>query len=524
MMSDVRLMNIHRKLATACSTLGLVVAVTCDVHAQAADGQEPVSGGEIKRGLAVVPRVSVAETFSDNARLTNNDQRADQITEISPGIRITSDGGRVKGYFDYALRELIYAQNSYTSTTQNSLNTFGTVEAVEKWAYLDFSGTISQQAISAFGTQSVGNTAANVNLTETSSYRLSPYVRGRLTDAAEYEARYTQWETRSKSSLVPDVTSKDGLVKVGSGSAFRVLGWSGEASRQSITYGAGRNTQADRLRAVVTYAANPQFRLSAIGGREANNYTTINKESYASGGFGVDWTPSERTKLSAFHENRFFGDGHNLSIEHRTARTVWRFSDVRDVYATPSQTGFGRIGSVYDIFYSQFASLEPDPVKRAQLVNDFLQSNGINPNTTIVSSFLSSAASVQRLQDVSFSLLGARDTVTFMATRRESRRLDTLSTVFDDLSNSTVLIQHGFNVGYAHRLTPQSSLNMLLSQQKTSGATTVQEATLRSVNLSVSTRLDNRTSAMLGLRRVVFDSIASPYVESAVTGSLTVQF
>lgn len=517
-------MKIHRIFVTAFSAIGLAVTAPSDVRAQAVDAQEPVSGGQIKRGFSVVPRVSISETVTDNALLANNGQRTDQITEISPGLRITSDGGRVKGYFDYALRELIYAQKSVSNTTQNYLNTFGTVEAVEKWAYLDFSGNISQQAISAFGTQSVGNTAANVNLAETSSFRLSPYVRGRLSDAAEYEGRYALSKTSSKSSFVPEVTSEDGLVKLGSGSAFRVVGWSGEASRQSITYGASRTTEADRLKGVLTYAVSSQFRLSAIGGSEANNYTSLNKERYASGGFGVDWTPSERTKLSAFHENRFFGDGHNVSIEHRTARTVWRYSDVRDVYATPSQTGVGRVGSVYDLFYSQFASLEPDPFKRAQLVNDFLLVSGINPATTIISSFLSSAVSVQRLQNLSVSLLGARDTVTLMATQSENSRLDTLSTFIDDLSNSTRINQHGFNINYAHRLTPLSSLNMLLSQQRTSGATTLQETTLRAFNVSVSTRLGNKTSATLGLRRVVFDSIASPYIESAVTGSLTVQF
>ena len=486
-------------------------------YAQTVDTQEPVSSGGAKPIFSVVPRVSVSETLTDNARLTNVGKQADQITEISPGIRITSETGRVKGYFDYSLRQLIYAQNSVPSTTQNALNTFGTVEAIEKRAYLDFSGTISQQAVSAFGTQSVGNTASNSNLTETSNFRLSPYIRGRLTDATEYEARYSLATTRSQSSIVSDVTSADTLVKIGSGSGsgFRLLGWSVEGTQQSVNYSAGRTTEADRLRVVLTYAVTPQFRLSAIGGREANNYLSFDKQSYDSSGFGVDWTPTERTKLSAMRENRFFGEGHNFSFEHRTGRTVWRYSDVKDSFSTPSQSGVGSIGSVYDLFFTQFASIEPDPNLRAQLVNNFLLANGINPNAAVISNFLTSAVSLQRRQNLSFALLGVRDTVTFMATRSESSRLDSLSTLVDDFAISSIVRQQGFSVSYAHRLTPLSSLNAFASQQNTSGSTALQDSTLRTFNISVSSLVAKRATATVGVRRVVFDSNTSPYVETA---------
>ena len=504
--------------------MGGMVMALAGVHAQTVDTQEPESAGGARPVFSVVPRLSVAQTLTDNARLTNVGKQADLITEISPGIRITSDTGRVKGYFDYSLRELVYAQNSAPSTTQNALNTFGTVEAIEKRAYLDFSGTISQQAISAFGTQSVGNTAANSNLTETSNFRLSPYVRGRLTDAAEYEARYSLATTRTQSSLVSDVTAADTLVKIGSGSSFSLLGWSVEGTQQRVNYSAGRTTEADRLRAVFTYAVTPQFRLSAIGGREANNYLSLDKQSHDSTGFGVDWTPTERTKLSASRENRFFGEGHNLSIEHRTGRTVWRFSDVRDSYVSQSQSGVGSIGSVFDLFFTQFASIEPDPILRAQLVNNFLLANGINPNAAVISNFLTSAVSLQRRQNLSFSLLGVRDTVTFMATRGESSQLDSLSTLSGDFSNSAVVRQQGFNISYAHRLTPLSSLNVFASQQNTTGSSALQDSTLRSFNVSVSSSIAKRSTATVGIRRVVFDGTTSPYVETAITGNLTVQF
>src|SRR5450830_1205841 len=289
--------------------------------------QESGSDSGTRRAVSIVPRVSVTETLTDNVRLSSVDKQADLVTEISPGIRISSEGRRLKGYFDYSLSKIAYAQSSSSSQLQQALNTFGTLEAVDNWAYLDFSGSISQQPISAFGTQSIGNTSINANRAEVSSYRISPYVRGRLGDLANYEARYSRVDTNSDAASASGVKTTDGVVKISGDSAFRNLGWSADASQQTIDYSAGRPTEADRLNLGLSYAITPQLRVSANAGREANNYTSFDKQSYGTSGFGVNWSPSERTKLSASRDHRSFGDAHSLSFEHRTARTAWKFTD-----------------------------------------------------------------------------------------------------------------------------------------------------------------------------------------------------
>ena len=140
-----------------------------------------------------------------------------------------------------------------------------------------------------------------------------------------------------------------------------------------------------------------------------------------------------------------------------------------------------------------------------------------------MSNFLSSALSFQRSQNLSFSLLGQRSTVIFVATRTESNRLDTLATSVDDLSTSSKIRQQGFNINFSHRLTPDYSLGALWSQQKTSGDANTQDTRLRSANLNLTGRIGKRMTAVVGLRRVVFDGQA-PYTENALTGNLNVQF
>lgn len=518
---------LHSPLSLKTLRLGVAGVPVIGILAMASAGayaQEAASGGAGSgRAVTIVPRVALSETLTDNVRLSNSARQSEQVTEISPGIHIGMDGARIKGFFDYALTGVYYAQNSAPSRTQQALNTFGSVEAVDNWAFVDFSGSISQQAVSAFGTQSIDNTAINANRAEVSSYRISPYVRGRLGDLASYEARYSRAVTGSDAVDASGVTAVDGSVKVSGASAFRNLGWSANASRQKVDYNAGRPTEADQLNLSLSYTITPQLSVSVSGGREANNYTSFDKQSYSTNSVGVSWSPSAMTRVSASRGQRSFGDTHSLSLEHRTARTVWRFSDSKDVAVTPNQQVLGSLGSVYDLLYNQFASVEPNEAARAQLVSAYLQTYGISPNAVVVGSFLTSALSLQRRQDLSFALLGVRDTITFIATRGESNRLDTLSGGIDDFTRSAVVRQRGFSVNYAHRLTPEYSLAVLVSQQNTTGALAAQDSTLRFINISLTGRVGKRATVAMGVRRVV-SSGASPYAENAITGNLTVQF
>jgi uncharacterized protein (PEP-CTERM system associated) len=495
-----------------------------NVRAQQVNAPEAVAEGAVTRTFAVVPRISVSETLTNNSLLSNANRKSDQITEISPGLRITSDGARVKGYFDYALREIHYAQNSFQNTTQNALNTFGNIEAIEKWAYLDFSGGISQQAISAFDTQSAGSTGANVNLTETSTYLMSPYVRGQLVGEIAYEVRYTQTNTQSKSSLVSGVKTEEGLVKLAGVSTQRFVAWTMESSNQKFNFTAGRTTEAESLKAALIFGVSPGLGLIVIGGTEANNYSSVEKKYYQTSGVGVKWNPSERTRFTAIRENRFFGEGHSVTFEHRTARTLWQASDVKDVLVTPVQSGNGSIGTVYDLYFAQFASVEPDPVKRAQLVTNFLQANGLNPNGSVLSNFLPSAVSLQRRQNLSLALLGERDTVTLMLMRTESSRLDSTVTLVDDLSNSSVLIQNGYSLSLAHRLTPESALNIFLTRQISSGSLASQASDFGTFSMNLISKVGRQSGVSLGVRYVEFKNTSTPYNETAITGNFIVQF
>ena len=113
--------------------------------------QSSTSSAQDAQAFVIKPRIALTETWSDNVSVSSgqagNTKESGFITELAPGIRVDARTARLKAYFDYALVGQFYSTSSGNSRTQNSLNTFGTLEAVSNWLFLDFSGIIAQQAI-----------------------------------------------------------------------------------------------------------------------------------------------------------------------------------------------------------------------------------------------------------------------------------------------------------------------------------------------------------------------------------------
>ncbi|HET6600063.1 MAG TPA: TIGR03016 family PEP-CTERM system-associated outer membrane protein, partial [Burkholderiaceae bacterium] len=354
-----------------------------------------------RRPFALSPYASITETLTDNVNLTSS-KRSDLITQPTVGLHADADLAWLKGFLDYSLTGLWYARDSAGSRLQHALNAFATAEIVRNRAGVDLAGNISQQSRSPVGVQSPDTSLNNPNQTSVASLSVSPYLRGRLVGTVDYEARLRYMDTRSNDAPASDYTLSSQSLSVGDPNVGGALGWSTQLSRTVVDYDGGARTEADVLRGVLDWNLTPELVLSAIGGTEANNYVSADKERHSLWGAGVKWRPSPRTDLSAEAQRRFFGNSHSILFTHRTARTVWSFTDVRDA-STNTTPLFGNLGTAYDLFFRQFASIEPNPILRQQLVNNFLLAHGISPTATATAQFLSSAVTLQRMQNLSFA-------------------------------------------------------------------------------------------------------------------------
>ena len=476
----------------------------------------------------ITPTFSATETYTNNISLASNAKNSGFISEVSPGINILSGTGRVKGYLNYSLNLINYNGGQGSNLLQNTLNSSAAIEVIDGHGFINVSGVISQQTISAFSTQGINNNL-NPNKTEVSTYNISPYYRGQLSNFIDYEAKYSLSKTQAKS--LENYSSYDNLasLNLNGNEYFGKLSWSLGANRQVVLRNANANANAnantviDKLNVSFNYPIISKLILSISGGREIQNYTSTIKESSWTSGAGLNWSMSERTKLFANVESSPLGKLHSLNFEHRTPRTSWRINDTKNVSVSNNKNS-ATFGNNYDIVFNQFSSVEPDPIKRIQLVNNFLRTNGINPDATVINGYLKSGTSIQHSKNISFSLFGIRDTITLTAAKINTNKVINSILATNDFNNSNPIRQSGLTVTYTHRLTENTVFNNQFSIQKITGEVSSQNTELKSVNVSASTRIASNIYLTLSARHSTSSNTIFPYKETALIGNLAVQF
>lgn len=513
-------MKLRRPEGLALCLAGLLPLLANSALAQAES--EPSSGG--RSGLVIEPRLSLRETLTDNLKFSTQNKDAALVSTLSPGIRLSSNSGRVRGSLDYALNSVMYSRSQEPRQTQNQLSARGTVDLIEDWFTVDTRASINQQSRSAFGTVSVDPSLPNPNQSEVYNLGISPILRGSLPSILRYQLTADISETRAKNSSTGDLSNRGLSLQLGSLSPQTVLGWSAFLSKQRWKPDGGKATDSSSVTGSLLYRPDPEWNFSLTAGRERNSFTTLSQQSGNTYGASAGWQPSPRTRLALDWSRHDYGNSHTLSFEHRMARTVWRISDTQLASPAGPQANGARGLSNYDVFYSMFASREPDPAKRDILVRQFLSLLGMDPNTVAVAGFANSTATLTRRQEASFALQGLRTTLTFLLNRNSSSRLDPVSAGQGDFADSNRIMVRGYTLNLAYRLTPTDSATVVLTDQQTRGDLASQRSDLKSLIANWNARLGPSRNITLGLRHSRFDSPTQPYRENAVLATFVQQF
>lgn len=486
----------------------------------------PFAMGQGAQSLWVEGRVSAGVTVSSNGSQTP-DARSEQVIEVSPGVRVVANGARVKGSLDYSLRAMHHFQGTSDDSLRHALNALGSVEVWDGRAYVDASAVASEEAISAFG-PSGGSGISDNNRSATFSYRFSPYLKGRLAGATDYEVRYSLAGSNTRQAGRSDSQSQD-LSLLMQGVFNGPLGWSIQAQSGTTDYSQDRETRSDSVRLNLNYAVTPQLMLTALAGVERNDVLSAQRESYNITGVGADWRPSPRSRLSLDLQKRYFGHSHNLQLEHRTGRTLWRLRDSRDVSNSPTQAATVYMGTFYELVYASIADDFP-AYSEAELkaaVDKWFATNGYPESAqdlAVFQGFLSSSATLARTQSLAAVLQGRRTVVTATLSRSRTSRLQSLISLGDDFDSSDFVLQHALGVSVGHRLTPLTSVSADWSLQRNEGSLASQKTTSNSLTLRMNTQLAPRTSGSVQLRRTVQDSPTSPYGETSIAGTVNHRF
>jgi uncharacterized protein (PEP-CTERM system associated) len=477
-------------------------------------------------GLRLVPSLSVGQTVTDAYEGdAGSGRRGEAITSLGAGLRMSGRGGWIEGTLDYSVSGLLHARDSKANNLQNRLSASLKAELVPRHIDLVALASITQQPVSALAVQTPDSVVSERNRSEVRVLSLRPTLRGRVAGAVDASASLAVTATDSgraaADAQASDSTNGSASLSLASVGAGR-LAWSLSAVRAVADFEAGRRTEDDRVIAALTLRPDVDWELRLRGGVEANDFRSTDKQRFDSWGAGLAWTPSPRTSVQLDADRRSFGHSHSVAMQHRSRRTVVRLSDSQDVSRGGGDTTQALVGA-YDLFFELFASQEPDPDRRAQLVESVLQRNGLARDAQVAAGFLTSAVTLQRRQEVSLAVEAIRTSWVFSAFANRTRRIDTLSTGIDDTTTADVVRQRGLSVTVAHRLTPTGALSLSASTLRGSdGAGLGTE--LRSLSAGWSEQLGARTAFSLVLRHSEYDAATEPYNENAVIANLNLRF
>ena len=471
--------------------------------------------------LRIVPTADASVSVLNSSLPGGNDT----VVSLRPGVLMSAQSGRLRFSVDYGLSALHHLGSDGTQgqadTLQNALNATLNANLLDRWLFLDASARISQQSISAYGQQSVDGLQYNSNRTEVSQFSIQPSARGQISDVATVQLNLNADATHARNGNAPGSHTTGANFTIASASGASRLGWSGQVSTQSTAY-AGGGSKSDDTRVVLSLLARIDLDLSATlrAGQETTAVGSVYRQHYSNWGGDLRWVPNNRTTANLSLDERYFGRSYLASLEHRMARSSLRFSSTRDVTSGAGTNGVGAPVTVYQLLYTQFASLQPDPVLRDQLVRDFLLSIRQDPNAQVSGGFLNGGTTLQRRDDLALSYAGLRSTLIVQAFNSSSRRIDTDATA----DQMEPVRQLGLSTSLSYRLTPTASLSLTGSRVRTLSSATQEGNQLSSASLALSQQLSRYVNTALSARYAVFHGPTNPYHETALNATLGLRF
>ena len=208
--------------------------------------------------------------------------------------------------------------------------------------------------------------------------------QGQIAGQVNYVGRAFYTYTNSGTSQASDSSAWGALLASIPRRVGRKLSWGLDFSYREVDFNEGRS-EFDQFNVAVADIrghAGTQ-RLAARQHREQQSRQLRHTRPPSGWGGGLRWNPSPRTNLFLEYDQRVFGS--RTSTASTTARRA-RYGP--SAAAQGLSTGQRNAAAVHEAGQPGRPSTccsrsshrcEPDPVKRAQLVNDFLRANGIDP-------------------------------------------------------------------------------------------------------------------------------------------------
>lgn len=473
----------------------------------------------------IKPQITLRETITDNSSSDPGaKRRTDQVSEVSPRVRIIGGDDKNKLALDYQLRNVFYLHESQRSYAAHNLNANAHLQNAENTMGLDTRAAVSTEAQSLFSGLPVDVAGISDNRAERRSFQARPYVQGELGDWARWHAGYSGMVTTTDSPVFPRTSRQEWTARVDSTPAVGRLGWGAVVTDSRIDYSNRPDLDTRLAKLILRLRVSPDLRLTAWGGREEANYF-LTPGSSAIHGVGFEYTPMERTRITGEREKRLFGDAYSFQLAHRSGMATWNLSSSRSLVDFPDQFVLLGRGDPLAVWFNALAGRYPDPLERLQAAEQMMLRLGSPTVLNGEVGFNTSRVFVQRRSHASVTLLGAANAVSLSMFRSDAEALDGNLTLGDDFDFSPRLRQSGWGLIWGREVPGRASLVARLMHTNYLSTQLQERRTVQDL-LSVNYQLPVAPGAMgaLGFRHVRTRFPASEQRENAVTAAINVQF
>lgn len=483
------------------------------------------------------PQVEVRESYTDNVALRPNGQ-ANWVTELAPSLRLDHTGPRLQLSTTYSRRFYEYADKDVGGTrgATQDLNAVAKAKVIDELLFIDAAASIGQRDASAFGPllQTGGNNFATANSNEVKTARVSPYLKQRFSAYANAELRYSYDRVTSSAVGLNNSTGNTLSLNVASGNAFRLLGWSLQATRSQqqgvATTGTGGESDSSNYALSLRWAATDQFSVTAMGGYDSYDYQALGGSS---GGqawqLGVDWKPGSRTSVQASAGKRYYGNSYSLQALHRARVSVWTVSYNDSVTSTRQQFLLPSSIDTFSMLDRLFTATIPDPAARRQAVEAYMLATGLPATLANSINYFSNRYFLQKQFQAAVALNGPSTTT--VLTVQDLRRNGLSSTDVDAglQGNTSTLLsdntrQTGGNVTWNWRLSTRTGMVATADVTRVRSISANTTTTNRGIRVALTHQMQPKLRAAIDVRRLSGGLGAAKYTENAIGASLNQQF
>ncbi|MGJ9418447.1 TIGR03016 family PEP-CTERM system-associated outer membrane protein [Massilia sp. CMS3.1] len=483
----------------------------------------------------VTPSLTLGQTYTDNVGLQSDaNKRSDWVTEATPGIAAYGRNSRVQLSARASASFYKYASGEPVGTRSNNsqYSASGRVKVIDELLYVDASAQGGRRSLSAFGLrQDSGNRFADENSTDVASWSISPYLTRRFGNFAVASLRYTHEQVNADDMRFGNSSTDSALFTLGSGRAWRDVGWNLRYARQDLQTDRFGDTTSENALLGLNYSVHRTLKLTATGGYDSYDYQALGgRTAGASWSAGFAWAPSARTAVDMSVGRHFLGNTGSLLASHRSRHTVWRLSYSDGV--TNSRQEFAQALTIdtATVIDALFSPTIADPFARRQAVQDYLLASGLPLSTTQNVNYLTNRFFRQKQALASFAFNKRAHSTLISAFVNERLALSTgeadaglLGSELFALNNN--VRQFGASAAHSYRINALTSATATLTATRNRSLTTSFETDQQSLRLAMTRRFSRKLLGNVELRRARGDRglFGAGYTENAISATLSAQ-